>query len=116
MLDSCHAGTMSEGLTLARFFTVEVGRLRQVSHLSVVVIAGCGSDESVRTPTGDTAVSVMPKRISEAMETFARPVMVHQAFDHYRKGMRELLTKAGLSGVQDPRMTNLALLPIVLAP
>ena len=116
ILDSCHSGGMVDAKGLVHFFDTEAARVKDISQMNVVVVAGCGPDESVRTPIGPDVVSWMPRKFAEAMTSLPRPVTVRTAYDHYVEAIRPWLKKAGAEGLMEPSYTDTALLPIVLAP
>jgi hypothetical protein len=115
MLESCHSGGMIDAATLTKFFSREAARVKGISQLNVVVIAGCSSDETVRTFTKDP-LSQMPRFLVDAMTRLPAPVTVQQAFDHYRHGVGLWMRENNMTGIMEPIMTDSALLPIALVP
>ena len=116
ILDSCHSGGMVDAKGLVHFFDTEAARVKDISQMNVVVVAGCGPDESVRTPVGPDVVSWMPRKFAEAMTSLPPPVTVRTAYDHYVEAIRPWLKKAGVEGLMEPSYTDTALLPITLTP
>jgi hypothetical protein len=115
MLETCHGGSMIDGRVLNTFFAREAVRVKGISQLNVVVIAGSGSDESVVTILKEP-LSRLPHFITDAMLHLPAPVTVEQAFEHYREGAKQWMRDNKLTGAMEPVMVNSALLPIPLVP
>lgn len=115
MLESCYSGGMIDAATLNKFFAREAARVKGISQLNVVVIAGCSSDETVRTYTNEP-FSQMPRWIIDAMSRLPTPVTTRQAFEHYRQGAGQWMREKNMIGIMEPIMTDSALLPIMLVP
>jgi hypothetical protein len=102
-----------------RFFEDEVPRVKDISQLNMVVITGCGPDESVWFPAGnDKTTTLMGFFMAEALQKLPPPVNVRQAYDYMYVGIKKWLASRPklYVGIQEPTYTDTALLPIVLAP
>lgn len=116
LLDTCHGGGAVDAKGLAKFFSHEAARVKDISQLNMIVVAGCSADESVWFTQGPDAMTRMPMYFMEAVEKLPVPVTVRQAYDHYLVQLQDYLRKTGKSGAQEPTITDTALLPIALAP
>jgi hypothetical protein len=116
LLDTCHGGGAVDAQGLAKFFSHEAARVKDISQLNMIVVAGCSADESVWFTKGPDALTRMPLYLMEAVEKLPAPVSVRQAYDHYLVQVQDYLRKINKAGAQEPTITDTALLPIALAP
>ncbi|MCA9227781.1 MAG: DUF4384 domain-containing protein [Planctomycetales bacterium] len=120
LLETCHGGGVVDGRGMAGALRDEANRCHDIAQLNTVVVCACLPDEfshfSPKLPA-----SFMPLLFAQAMRDQPKPLSVQAAFDFYRKNLPKLLADekigANLPGfIQQPSLTDHALLPVLLAP
>ena len=110
-------GTLAKGQVKPwTFFLREAGRVKGISQLGTLVICACAADESDRFTIGPDAISWMPHFLIQAMDKLPAPLTVRQAFDYYRRGVKQRLGEVRHVGEQEPIMADNLLLPLELVP
>jgi len=115
ILDTCHSGGLVAGKDLSRLLVDETRRVKDISQLNTVVLACCGSDEQALFEGTPNKTMWFTYFLAQAIET-NRPLTVEQAFRSAQEGMRTIVRRLGAARVQEPTLTDRALLPIYLVP
>jgi hypothetical protein len=110
LMETCHGGGLVDARSMAGSMRDVANRVHDISELNTIVICACLPDEfsaySKKLPA-----AYMPIFFDEAMRNLPRPVTVQAAFKYYQQKLSETL-----GAIQEPTMTDNALIPVVLVP
>lgn len=115
ILDTCHSGGVVQGKSLSQFFEDESTRVKDISQLNTVVLTSCGADEQALFENTPDNTMWFTYFLAQAIKS-NQPLTVKQAHAFCLAGMREVLRKLRESRVQEPTLTDNALLPILIVP
>ena len=116
LLDTCHGGGAVDAKGLAKFFSHEAARVKDISQLNMIVVAGCSADESVWFTKGPDALTRMPLYFMEAVEKLPAPVSVRQAYDYYLVQVQDYLRKINKAGAKNRRSPTPRYCPLCWRP
>lgn len=112
IFDTCHSGGYIEGKDL---FDNESRRVKDISQLNVLVLASCGADEQTLFEGTPDQTMWFTYFLAQAVNQ-GRPLTVQQAFSTAQQGVREVIKKRNEARIQEPIMSDRALLPVFLVP
>jgi hypothetical protein len=118
ILDTCHAGGVIQGKSLAEGFELESQRVKDISQMNVAVMTSCGPDEVTPLSGGPDNTVWFTHCLMEVMRTRPTrgPIPVEEGFQLALRKMAELIPQGSPYHRQKPTLVNRTLLPIELIP